>query len=88
MLCAFRARLLRHGAETLLFETMLAHLRERELVKPRSRQRTDSAHVLAAIHVLNRLELVGETMRQALNTLAVVLPGWLRSWVLGAGQAD
>lgn len=83
VLCEFRARLLRHGAETLLFETMLAHLRERELVKPKSRQLTDSTHVLAAIHVLNRLELVGETMRQALNTLAVVLPEWLRNWVPG-----
>jgi hypothetical protein len=34
--------------------------------------------VLAAIHVVNRLELVGETVRQALNSQAVVAPAWLR----------
>ncbi|HSH83390.1 MAG TPA: IS1182 family transposase, partial [Herpetosiphonaceae bacterium] len=83
VLSEFRARLIEHGAETRLFETMLALLRERKLVKPRSRQRTDSTHVLAAIHVLNRLELVGEAMRHALNTLATVVPQWLRGWVPG-----
>jgi transposase len=77
----FRSRLIARGAETMLFETLLAVLKEEQLVKPRSRQRTDSTHVLAAIHVLNRLELVGETLRHALNTLATVAPEWLRSWV-------
>jgi transposase len=38
-------------------------------------------HVLAAIRVLNRLELVGETVRYALNSLAVVAPDWLRAQV-------
>ncbi len=77
----FRSRLIAGGAEALLFETLLAVLKEEKLVKPRSRQRTDSTHVLAAIHVLNRLELVGETLRHALNTLATVAPEWLQSWV-------
>ena len=76
----FRNRLIAGGAETLLFETLLAVLKEEKLVKPHARQRTDSTHVLAAIHVLNRLELVGETLRHALNTLATVAPEWLRSW--------
>jgi transposase len=35
--------------------------------------------VLAAVRVLNRLERVGETLRAALNSLAVVAPDWLRS---------
>jgi transposase len=35
--------------------------------------------VLAAIRVLNRLERVGETLRAALNSLAVVAPAWLRA---------
>ncbi len=65
----------------MLFETLLTTLKEAGLVKPRGRQRTDSTHVLAAIQVLNRLELVGETLRHALNTLAVVAPDWLRSQV-------
>src|SRR5262249_48286927 len=43
--------------------------------------RTDSTHVLAALRTLNRLELVGETLRAALNSLAAAAPQWLRSWV-------
>ena len=81
VLSEFRDRLIAAGAETVLFETLLAALKEAGLVKPRGRQRTDSTPVLAAIHVLNRLELVGETVRQALNTLAAVAPDWLQSWV-------
>jgi transposase len=81
VLSEFRGRLIAGGAEGLLFETMLAHLRAQGLVKARGRQRTDSTHVLAAIHVLNRLECVGETLRQALNTLATVAPDWLQAWV-------
>ena len=54
-------------------------MRELELLKRRGRQRTDSTHVLAAVRVLNRLERVGETMRAALNDLAVIAPDWLRA---------
>ena len=43
-----------------------------------SEQRTDATHVLAAIRVLNRLELVAETLRAALNELATVAPTWLQ----------
>lgn len=43
----------------------------------RGKQRTDSTHVLAAIRPLNRLEVVGETRRHALNILAEVAPEWL-----------
>ncbi len=81
VLSEFRSRLIAAGAEAVLFETLLAALKEAGLVKPRGRQRTDSTHVLAAIQVLNRLELVGETLRHALNTLAAVAPDWLQSWV-------
>ncbi len=81
VLSEFRSRLIAGQAELVLFETLLAHLRAQGLVKPRGRQRTDSTHVLAAIHVLNRLECVGETLRHALNTLATVAPDWLRAWV-------
>ena len=45
----------------------------------RGRQRTDSTHVLAAIRTLNRLELVGETLRAALNAIAAAAPEWLRA---------
>jgi hypothetical protein len=45
----------------------------------RGQQRTDSTHVLAAIRVMNRLELVAETLRAALNALATVAPPWLQA---------
>jgi transposase len=45
-------------------------------LKARGQQRTDSTHVLAAIRVLNRLELVAETLRAALNAVATVAPDW------------
>jgi len=39
----------------------------------------DSAHVLAAVRAINRIEGVGETLRDALNSLAVVAPQWLQA---------
>ena len=77
VLCEFRARLLAGHAEQLLFETMLDQFKTHGLLKARGHQRTDSTHILAAIRTLNRLECVGETMRHALEALAVVAPAWL-----------
>ena len=79
VLCEFRKRILEGGAEYLFLDSLLALLSERNLLKARGRQRTDSTHVLAAIRTLNRLMLVGETMRYALNHLAEVVPDWLRA---------
>ncbi|HSH78252.1 MAG TPA: IS1182 family transposase [Herpetosiphonaceae bacterium] len=87
VLCEFRARLLAGDAEQLLLDRLLTLCRERGLLTARGRQRTDSTHVLAAIHALNRLECVGETLRQALNSLAVAAPAWLRTQV-GADWAE
>jgi transposase len=80
VLSEFRTRLITGNAELLLFETMLTLFREQGLLKAKGRQRTDSTHILAAIHTLNRLECVGETLRQALNVLATAAPDWLRAW--------
>src|SRR5262249_32577005 len=66
-------------AERQILDTLLDQLQELELIHERGRQRTDSTHVLAAVRVLNRLERVGETMRAALNDLAVIAPGWLQA---------
>ncbi len=63
---------------------MLEQLRDRGLLEPRGRARTDSTHILAAIRTLNRLECVGETLRQALNTLPTVAPDWRRNWAPSA----
>jgi len=79
VLSEFRTRLVHGGAEHLLLEPLLRRLEERDLLKARGTQRTDSTHILTAIRTLNRLELVGETMRYALNRLAVAAPAWLRA---------
>jgi transposase len=79
VLSEFRSRLLAGSAESLLLDRLLAWCRDRQLVKARGRQRTDSTHILAAVRALNRIEVVGEAMRHALNRLAVVAPEWLRA---------
>ncbi len=78
VLSEFRTRLIAAGAETVLFETLLTSFHERRLLKARGRQRTDSTHVLAAVQVLNRLELVGETLRHALEHARRGGPGLAR----------
>lgn len=77
VLSKFRTRLVRGSSEHLLFERMLAVLTEAELLASGGKQRTDSTHILAAIRSLNRLELVGEALRHALDALAAVVPAWL-----------
>jgi transposase len=78
VLSAFRDRLLAGSAGELLRDKLLERCRTMGLIKARGQQRTDSTHVLAAIRVLNRLELVAETLRAALNELATVAPAWLQ----------
>ena len=78
-LSEFRGRLTAAGAQRLLLDEMLEACRDRGLLTARARQRTDSTHVLAATRDLNRLELVGETLRATLNALATVAPEWLRA---------
>src|SRR5918998_5651709 len=78
VLTEFRARLVAGGAEHLLLNRMLEHFKFRGLVRARGKQRTDSTHVLAAVHHLNLLELMAETLRAALDDLAAVVPDWLR----------
>ena len=79
VLSEFRTRLITGQQEQLLLDTLLTQARTQGLLKTRGRQRTDSTHVLAAIRVLNRLERVGETLRAALNSLAVVAPTWIEA---------
>lgn len=81
ILSDFRARLVAGGAEQQLLDALLDRCKAVGLVKSRGRQRTDSTNVLAAVRALNRLECVGETLRQALNTLATVVPEWVRAQV-------
>ncbi len=79
VLSEFRSRLLAGNAEGVLLEKLLQECRVSGFIKARGKQRTDSTHVLAAIRVMNRLELLGETLRAALNAIATVAPDWLRA---------
>src|SRR5256884_7120614 len=79
VLSEFRDRLLAGSAEELLLEKLLERCRAMGWLKASGAQRTDSTHVLAAIRVLNRLELVAETLRAALNAVATVAPDWLQA---------
>src|SRR5215467_13270588 len=79
VLSEFRDRLLAGSAEALLLDKLLERCRTLGLLQARGQQRTDSPHVLAAIRVMKRLELVAETLRAALNDLATVAPAWLQA---------
>lgn len=81
VLSKFRRRLLADSAEERLLNCILTVLAEKSLLQAGGQQRTDSTHILGAIRTLNRLELVGETLRNALNSLATIVPDWLQSWV-------
>ena len=73
----FRTRLVEGKLELVLLDVLLDRVQELGLLKQRGKQRTDSTHVLAAVRTMNRLERVGETLRAALNRLAVEAPKWL-----------
>jgi transposase len=77
VLTEFRARLLADGQTERLLMLMLDRLRERGLLHRGGRQRTDATHVCMAVRDLHRLEQVIETLRAALEALAVVAPAWL-----------
>src|SRR6266542_181742 len=79
VLSEFRGRLLASSVEALVLEKLLECCRAMGWLKARGSQRTDSTHVLAAIRVLNRLELVAETLRAALNAVATVASDWLQA---------
>jgi transposase len=91
VLCEFRTRLVEHEAERLLFDTVLARLNAMELLRGRRLQRTDSLVIVSAVRQLNRLELVVETVRLALEAIAERDAEWLRarmpsSWLERYGE--
>jgi hypothetical protein len=81
VLSEFRARLAADDQAERLLHLLLARLRERGLLMRGGRQRTDATHVLAAARELNRLELVTETLRAALEALVAAAPRWLTALV-------
>ncbi|HEX2916349.1 MAG TPA: IS1182 family transposase [Chloroflexia bacterium] len=81
VLSEFRTRLVAGSRETLLLDVILSHFKTLGFIKPRGKQRSDSTHVLAAVRAINRMLTAGETLRKALNDLALVAPDWLNRQV-------
>lgn len=81
VLSEFRGRLIEGQTEQVLLDKMLETYQARGLLKTQGDQRTDATHVVAAIHALNQLGLVHETLHHALNVLATVVPLWLKAQV-------
>src|SRR5450432_1134234 len=70
ILTEFRGRLVESGKVDELLNDFLEVLEKKGLLKARTRQRTDSTHVLGAVRELNRLTLVIEIIRHVLNEIA------------------
>ncbi len=77
ILSDFRKHLVEGKAEHVLLDALVLLFQERGWLKEHQRQRSDSTHVLAKVRALNRLMCVGEAMRFALNSIAIVAGGWL-----------
>ena len=82
LLCEFRGRLLDEDAAERLLARVLDVARGGGLLKARGRQRTGSTYVLAVVRELNRIGLLAETLRAALNAITVAAPDWLRTVAL------
>jgi transposase len=70
VLTEFRARLLAGRAEQLLLDRMLERFQHQGLVKERGKQRTDSTHIVAAVHSLHLLAGYPERSRHRRSRLA------------------
>jgi transposase len=77
ILSRFRDRLIEGNAEMLHLRQILDESRKFGLIQRRGDMRTDATHVVASVRNMNRCELVGETLRAALNVIATVDPKWL-----------
>ena len=67
--------------ETEALDALLVRLAGLGLVGSGGRQCTAWTHVLGRLRSLNRLELVGQSVRAALEALAAAAPGWLATVV-------
>ncbi len=77
VLSEFRTRVVEHGLQERVLDLLLEALKAEGLVAAGGKQRTDSTHVISAVRDLNRLELAGESVRAAVEALAVAAPDWL-----------
>jgi transposase len=73
-LVTFRNRLLKNNQAKVAFDAVLEALEAEGLVPKRGKQRLDSTHVLGLVARLSKLECIRETLRLALEELAINLP--------------
>jgi transposase len=85
VLSEFRTRVVAHGLEQRVLDLLLDALKTQGLVGAGGKARSDSTHVISAVRDLNRLELAGESVRAALEAVAVVAPDWLAAVIDVAG---
>jgi transposase len=85
VLSEFRTRVVAHGLEQRVLDLLLDALKTQRLVGAGGKARSDSTHVISAVRDLNRLELAGESVRAALEAVAVVAPDWLAAVIDVAG---
>lgn len=81
ILVDFRKRLQENKPEELLLNKFIQVMKAAGMLKAGGKYRTDATHVLGAVRELTRMELVYETYRHALETLAEEEPGWLMGWL-------
>jgi len=81
VLSQFRTRVVEHGLEEKVLDLLLSRLVELGLLAAGGKARTDSTHVVSAVRDLNRLELAGESVRAAIQALAVAAPDWVAAVV-------
>jgi transposase len=79
--CNFRKRRIEHERDWVVFDRLVAYLRERGYIKGRGKQRTDATKILGLVTRLSRLELVWETIRVALGALVGADASWVRKYV-------
>ena len=72
-LVTFRQRLLDNQQAKVAFDAVLEALQAEGLVPKRGKQRLDSTHVLGLVARLSKLECIRESLRLALEELALVL---------------
>ncbi|PVE05774.1 hypothetical protein [Streptomyces scopuliridis] len=85
MLADFRERLAQDDRADRLLDLALGRLKEAELVRERTTQRTDPTRVLAAVRDLTRLELVTEAVPAELEEVARTASRLLTEVRLGVG---
>lgn len=78
VLSEFRQRLTEHDQAALLLEKLVQTGLQEGWIRSTSKVRTDWTPILAKVRRLNQLEVVGETLRAALDALSRADASWVR----------